>query len=878
MKGERSFLGTTVKRVALISALAAFVASTATVIVFFFSFREELITNAVRRIVEQTVGYRVSLVGIRPVSLNAVSVDDIDLVLGSTTISSGPTVLGFRLGISPLVSVRKVSMEHPSISLDLSKEGTGNGADIINRLMRMDIDIAGGDLAIIEKGKRYRLVGLDMSYTHGLFGKKLSLSGSARTEGSADGAILGGPFWVQMRVTGDYPKITARGTITTRRSGWRIDNYLFSWGQLDARVSLDEVGLEATDARVTDFSLVEEKVGLKLDGISGTGAMKNENNGPFTLRDVRLSAPRLGDVSLDLIVNEDGRWKVGASSDSLTLSSESVRRLGHFVPDFFYGWGAKGRVRGALTMGTVDTEDGSIAGNLDATLIDAGFSSPDSLYLGEGVSGNVVLRFRDDVKGGFSFEANAVAHDFQLLLADFFMNFKDTRISASLEGTLVNPGEVKDLDCELAIPNVLSSRVAGDIDYSGAKTRVNLTCAARALDLGKAFDLFLREFFRNRAPSLYTGQMMGSLSFRGAIAGDLSAPKVSGYAAIEGASIDLPDIGTKIEGLEAAVPFSVDLSSSVLGDTSPRFEPRDFGTIAFSRAVVGGVEIGETAFSPALVNNALSFKDEVRLPISGGSIKVGGFAAKDIFNENRTVSLSLDIEGVDIARMFPKERAVNLEGGLSGNLSEVRVADKKLFTSGGLTATIFGGKVTIGNIWGENVFDAGRRLGCDVAFSDLDLGMLTQTIDVGKVTGIAEGRIAGLTFSYGEPERFVFDFSTVEKRGARKRVSVDFVDKLTILGSGSSLLSGVLGGAVKRFIHEYNYSKIGIHLELKDDYFTLRGTIHEGNKEYLIKRSGLTGIDVINQNPDNKIGFKDMMKRLERINVKNTSDIRIETR
>jgi hypothetical protein len=219
-----------------------------------------------------------------------------------------------------------------------------------------------------------------------------------------------------------------------------------------------------------------------------------------------------------------------------------------------------------------------------------------------------------------------------------------------------------------------------------------------------------------------------------------------------------------------------------------------------------------------------------------------------------------------------------LKGEISGDLPVVGVAGKKLFTSGYLTATIFKGTVRIEKIWGQDLLDAGRRFGCDVTFTGVDLGALTQTIDVGRVTGIAEGYISDFVFSYGGPERFVFDISTVDARGVKKRVSVDFVDKLTILGSGSTLFSGVLKGGIKQFIHDYNYSKIGIHLELKNDYFTLRGTIHEGGTEYFIKRSGLTGINVINQNPDNRIRFNDMMGRLERINVKDTEDIRVETK
>ncbi len=114
--------------------------------------------------------------------------------------------------------------------------------------------------------------------------------------------------------------------------------------------------------------------------------------------------------------------------------------------------------------------------------------------------------------------------------------------------------------------------------------------------------------------------------------------------------------------------------------------------------------------------------------------------------------LSLAVKGINIAAIFPKEKLVALKGELIGELAEVRIEEKKLFTSGTLTAKIFNGAVRIENIWGQDIFDAGRRLGCDVTFADIDLGALTQTIDVGRVTGIAEGGISGLIFSYGGPE------------------------------------------------------------------------------------------------------------------------------
>jgi len=61
------------------------------------------------------------------------------------------------------------------------------------------------------------------------------------------------------------------------------------------------------------------------------------------------------------------------------------------------------------------------------------------------------------------------------------------------------------------------------------------------------------------------------------------------------------------------------------------------------------------------------------------------------------------------------------------------------------------------------------------------------------------------------------------------------------------------------------YSEIGIRCTLADDLFSLRGLIREGGKEYLIRRSIFRGIDMVNQNPDNSISFKDMSERMGRL-------------
>jgi ribosomal protein L21 len=55
---------------------------------------------------------------------------------------------------------------------------------------------------------------------------------------------------------------------------------------------------------------------------------------------------------------------------------------------------------------------------------------------------------------------------------------------------------------------------------------------------------------------------------------------------------------------------------------------------------------------------------------------------------------------------------------------------------------------------------------------------------------------------------------------------------------------------------------------LENDAFRVHGTIKEGGDEYLVKRGGFSGVDVINQNPGSRVSFKDMVKRIKRITAK----------
>jgi hypothetical protein len=130
-----------------------------------------------------------------------------------------------------------------------------------------------------------------------------------------------------------------------------------------------------------------------------------------------------------------------------------------------------------------------------------------------------------------------------------------------------------------------------------------------------------------------------------------------------------------------------------------------------------------------------------------------------------------------------------------------------------------------------------------------------------------KGHIRNFELAYSQPQKFDLLLETVNKKGIPQRISVKAVENIAQIGGGQSPFMG-LAGAFGSFFKKFPYKKIGIRAYLENDVFTINGTIREDGTEYLVKRGSFSGVNVVNQNPENRISFKDMVKRTKRITHK----------
>ena len=225
---------------------------------------------------------------------------------------------------------------------------------------------------------------------------------------------------------------------------------------------------------------------------------------------------------------------------------------------------------------------------------------------------------------------------------------------------------------------------------------------------------------------------------------------------------------------------------------------------------------------------------------------------------------SLSLSGVDMSQFPLKSPQFRLSGKIQASLNPVEINLEEIKTQGEVAVNIFDGKVTVRNIRIKEPFSKNRTVSCDVMVEDLSLEKFTDTVPFGRVTGFLRGEVKDLAFSYGQPERFTLSLESVKKKGVSQKFSLGAVNSLSILSSGEESAVPAKSG-LTRIVSEFGYEKIGMFCSLKNDIFTLRGTIQEKGVEYLVKRSWLFGISVVNKKPRNRISFKDMLSRLKRI-------------
>ncbi|MGE5285034.1 MAG: hypothetical protein ACM3OG_08700, partial [Actinomycetota bacterium] len=493
-----------------------------------------------------------------------------------------------------------------------------------------------------------------------------------------------------------------------------------------------------------------------------------------------------------------------------------------------------------------------------------GFTSPAGDVMGRNLAGTVDLKARLTPRPRVNVDLSL--RQGEALWGTVYLDLAKDPLDLRAGGTRAGPGGYEEILLECGLAGFGRLRVEGKARREGAGWRHQGRLALLDARLGPIFRTFLRDPLAPSHPELAGLETEGSAEVDFSFSGSEKAADLNGTLRLRSGGLHRGAEPALLSGLDIDLPVSYSLGA---GDPE-RPRPSDaarWGRLRIGKIRLSGQELGPMEMPAVLVPNRLYLGGTVRASLLGAGLALRRIQVDEPLSGGFRLRMAAELDDLDLSRISGSRPPI--EGRLGGVLDPVTLGRDRMTASGELTGALFGGRLDVRHITVERPFTAGREIGADVTVDRIDLEPLSRALDIGRITGRLSGSAIGLRVAYGQPVAFDLKMESVPVNGVSQSVSLKAVNSISLVSTGSAL-SGMGISLMTTFFREFPYEKIGFECKLNNDVFTVRGLIHEDGVEYLVKRRFFAGIDVINRNPDNRIGFSDMLERAKRATGKRT--------
>jgi hypothetical protein len=234
-----------------------------------------------------------------------------------------------------------------------------------------------------------------------------------------------------------------------------------------------------------------------------------------------------------------------------------------------------------------------------------------------------------------------------------------------------------------------------------------------------------------------------------------------------------------------------------------------------------------------------------KLPIFDGALAIDTLSLGNLDGENMEVAFKGNVEPISMPLLTKAFGWPEFSGTLAASVPGVTLKDNVLTFQGNVESQVFGGHIVGSNIRMQDPLGRFPQFFADVRARDLDLGLLTQTFEVGSITGKLEVDVLGLELFAWSPTAFEARLATPKGDKSRRRISAKAVSSLSNVGGGGGGVVQALQSGVLRFFDEYSYEKLGITCKLVGDVCEMSGIEPAGVGYYIVKGAGLPRIDIV---------------------------------
>ncbi len=416
----------------------------------------------------------------------------------------------------------------------------------------------------------------------------------------------------------------------------------------------------------------------------------------------------------------------------------------------------------------------------------------------------------------------------QVLVNPIFLDFGANPLELDAVGTLT--GNLLQIES-------LKFRQAKLIDVTGTG---KLNLAGEAPLLTGDFTLNRVEFpaaFTSYAQIGLATSMIGDAKTQGSLTGELSVVD-NGVAALHVKPEKLDFSANKgslhLEGMNGEIFWSP------AGGRDARIS-----RLSWSSGGAYGLSGGASGIEFVAYGTNFALTQPAKLPVLDGAIAIENFAMGNLGADNMEVSFKGAVEPISMPLLTKAFGWPEFSGTLAASIPGVRLKDNVLTFDGNVESQVFGGRIVGSNIRLQDPLGNFPQFFADVRARDLDLGLVTQTFEVGTITGKLEADVLGLELFAWTPQAFDARLATPVGDKSRHRISAKAVSSLSNVGGGGGSVVQALQSGVLKFFDEYSYEKLGIRCRLRGDVCEMSGIEPAPNGYYIVKGAGIPRIDIM---------------------------------
>lgn len=522
--------------------------------------------------------------------------------------------------------------------------------------------------------------------------------------------------------------------------------------------------------------------------------------------------------------SKDGAWKLEGDAQGLGLAALRAL-LAPWValpPEFSLEGRAKGRLE-ASGHGT--RTNGRAMINLE----EVHFSNEAGTLVAEGVHGSVVATLESGQTGGYEVGLAVKGEIGQALAGPVLLDFGANPLEATARATW-HEGVLEISDFRSDHPGLLHTHGAARVRFvDGAPLVESADIVLEEIIFPAAYTSFMQ--IALATTKLGTLTMSGKASGRAQIS-DNAVTSVS--ATLQGVSADDTSRELFIRDLDGEVNWVRDVGA----DVAPSW-------FSWSEAGAYGLSGGAARLDFVARSDGMELTQPARLPIFDGAVRINELAVENLMGEHIGVHFDADIEPISMAPLCRAFGWPEFAGTVSGRVPGLELRDNELRVAGDIEAQVFGGTMVASNLRMIDPLGSWPRFFADVRGRGLELEKITQTFEVGHITGKLDADILGLELFNWIPVAFDARLATPPGDRSRRRISAKAVSGLADIGGGGNQVAAGLQTGVLRFFDEYRYSRLGIQCTLKDDICLMSGIEPAGRGYYLVRGAGIPRLDMI---------------------------------